>query len=666
MARYNIGANTEHYNIPNNYFYISESAFENRTNLKTVTIPGGVTTIGMRAFLNCSSLEEITLPPRLTRIGSNAFRGCRSLKSITIPRSVTTIGVNAFSDCVSLEEIHFLGNTIDISIEAFSGCTSLKSITLPNSVTKLGSGAFLNCHSLEEVRLSGNITVISEKLFAGCTSLRSVTIPNSVTEICTGAFDSCEALEEAILSNRLVTIYDKAFYGCASLKNIILPNSLTDIGEAAFSCCRSLTEIRIPESVIRISKGAFSHCGELTSAVLPKAMEGSIAEYLFAMCSKLESITIPKNITYIKNSAFKGCSGLTAVNFPDSVKIIGAYAFADTRLEKVTLPPDLSEILPGAFAGCGTLTRLTIPQSVKRIDVNAFSGSGMPLNDDGLLIVDDCLIDADSSPEKIVIPEGVRLIGSVTFGKNVKRIYIPGTLKYTRSVFFENSDWYNNYPAEREFFVIGDDTLLKYVWHDKNVVVLDGIKRIAAAAFAEIPGASRELTAYERIEIPFSVCEMDDTALAGIDFNVISLFGMDFTAEELEIKVTAVQPNGTTLTGFSEHYFQQLAKISYAAELAHDFKLKFKVNKSLELAAAAVNYLNGLEGCGNAKEYLNNRLYSVTELLVRKDRPDMLMRIIESEDFAVNGKLVDNLIKAAENLQKAETAKLLREYKSRM
>ena len=71
-----------------------------------------VTTIGADAFQNCTELTSITIPNSVTSIGLNAFYGCTNLKAVTIPNSVTTIGQYAFY-----------------------GCTNLKSVTIPNSVT---------------------------------------------------------------------------------------------------------------------------------------------------------------------------------------------------------------------------------------------------------------------------------------------------------------------------------------------------------------------------------------------------------------------------------------------------------------------------------------------------------------------------------------------------
>ena len=62
-----------------------------------VTIPGTidaytVTSIGTNAFQNCTNLTSVTIPDSVTSIGEAAFYDCTSLTSVTIPNSVTSIG----------------------------------------------------------------------------------------------------------------------------------------------------------------------------------------------------------------------------------------------------------------------------------------------------------------------------------------------------------------------------------------------------------------------------------------------------------------------------------------------------------------------------------------------------------------------------------------------
>jgi hypothetical protein len=77
---------------------IGEYAFNDLTNLTSVTIPDSVTSIGASAF-SLTSLTNVTIGNGVTSIGDQAFYYCTSLTSVTIGNSVTSIGDFAFMGC---------------------------------------------------------------------------------------------------------------------------------------------------------------------------------------------------------------------------------------------------------------------------------------------------------------------------------------------------------------------------------------------------------------------------------------------------------------------------------------------------------------------------------------------------------------------------------------
>lgn len=126
---------------------------DEKEKIRKVYIAEGITNIREWAFQNCSNLHSITVSNSVTEIGEYAFSNCVSLRSITIPNGVTKIGTGAFEGCCSLRSITIPNGVTKIGAWAFCGCCSLKSIAIPDSVRKLGDSIFLGCDNLQHVQM---------------------------------------------------------------------------------------------------------------------------------------------------------------------------------------------------------------------------------------------------------------------------------------------------------------------------------------------------------------------------------------------------------------------------------------------------------------------------------------------------------------------------------
>ena len=173
---------------------IGEEAFYNNKNLISIIIPNSVTTIGNNAFEDCSNLTTVTIGEnsQLTTIGEYAFYNCSSLTSIYIPSGVTSISEYAFQSCSNLTTVTIGEDSQLTTIEqyAFSNCSSLVSIIIPDSVTTIGNYAFYYCSDLESITIGedSRLTIIGNYAFRYCSSLATIYIPNSVTTIGNYAF----------------------------------------------------------------------------------------------------------------------------------------------------------------------------------------------------------------------------------------------------------------------------------------------------------------------------------------------------------------------------------------------------------------------------------------------------------------------------------------------
>ena len=125
-------------------------------------------------------------------------------------------------------------------------------------------------------------------------------------------------------------------------------------------------EIYIPEyidgyKVTAIGPMAFQR-GRMTYISIPDSVT-IIGDYAFSYCSSLASITIPDSVTIIDVYAFYVCSSLTRITIPDSVTSIGDSAFSwCSSLTSVTIGNGVTSIGNFAFYGCSSLTGFLVDE----------------------------------------------------------------------------------------------------------------------------------------------------------------------------------------------------------------------------------------------------------------------------------------------------------------
>lgn len=118
---------------------IADSAFENDTNIVSVTMGNNLTKIGKRAFAGMSNLKEVVMGDNITQIGNYAFYDCNKLVTINISNGLTTIPTGMFSHCESLDSITFSTNITRIDVGAFKNCNELCIINYAGSKSEYGT-----------------------------------------------------------------------------------------------------------------------------------------------------------------------------------------------------------------------------------------------------------------------------------------------------------------------------------------------------------------------------------------------------------------------------------------------------------------------------------------------------------------------------------------------
>ena len=174
-----------------------------------------------------------------------------------------------------------------------------------------------------------------------------------------------------INGKKVVEIASNAFED-NQLTSVTIPNSVTSIGDSAFSS-NQLTSVTIPSSVTSIGDSAFSS-NQLTSVTIPSSVT-----YMGASAFNSNQLSDKDAFIYKRNSD-GSIDNTTIVSYggknrhpiiPNTVKIIGDYAFYDNQLQTVTIPNSVTSIGNIAF-GENQLTSITIPDSVTSIGWSAF------------------------------------------------------------------------------------------------------------------------------------------------------------------------------------------------------------------------------------------------------------------------------------------------------
>ena len=430
---------------------IGDSAFENRTDLRTVMIPDSVTRINIGAFSGCINLANITLSKKIEKIGENAFYNCDSLQSVEIPKCLNDVYARydsiyipngVFNECSNLKTIIFEEGSTVIADALFRGCDGLENVTIPNTVTQIYGYAFADCRNLKNINISDSVTVLGENVFQNDTSITEINLPDSITALGRGAFSGCNRLKSIVIPDSVTNVGISAFSECKNLESVTLSKGLEKIGENAFYNCDSLQSIEIPKSLkdvyatydsIYTPNGVFNECDNLKTIVFE---EGStvIADALFRGCDGLEEVKIPKTVTVIKNHAFNECTKLKAVKISNGMKEIGDSAFSEcSNLQKVILPDTVNSMGTNIFYNCINLTEVHLPNIRQNITANTFYNCKKltTINFPSTLttIGNSAFSGCESLPEAI-LPSGVEKIESNAFKncKALKKAAVPDTV----------------------------------------------------------------------------------------------------------------------------------------------------------------------------------------------------------------------------------------------
>lgn len=329
---------------------IAEYAFENMSNLTSLSLPDSLTFIGDYAFNLCVGLSgNLDLPNSLRTIGDAAFYGCTGFTGgLVLPSSLRTIGVAAFYGCMGFTGSLVLPNSLTkIGMSAFAHCNEIIDFNIPESVITIGNGVFFGTGWYMS---QPDGIVYKDKWYLGYkgTASESLTLEEDARGIADDAFYNCHSCftGDLTIPSSMVYIGNNAFYNCRNLTgDLIIPDSVKEIGEYAFFNCKGFSgHLILGNSLTKIGSGAFSRCENLIGTLI-----------------------IPSSLTTLEDFAFYGCTGFSGdLVIPNSLTEIREGTFSDYTEGimgfdgTLVIPETIIEIYDQAFCGCNNLQSITV------------------------------------------------------------------------------------------------------------------------------------------------------------------------------------------------------------------------------------------------------------------------------------------------------------------
>lgn len=327
-----------------------------------------VTTIGGSAFEDCTNLISITIPDSVTIIDDFVFSGCSNLKSIKISDNVTSIGYYAFYDCVSLTSVIIPKGVEEIKDGSFDGCINLSSITLQNENLFIKTNVFSDTAYYDDLKNWENGALyIGNNLIAAKETVNNCVIKEGTEFISEEAFFQCNNLESITIPQTIKEVGKYAFLGCSSLKDVYYQGTIDSWTKILFNCYWD---------------GDYYSSNPLTHAehfyingVLVKDLFIEKSNELSSNGSFCNSLCIDtilvKDVYQLGSRTFEG-GNFSEVHL-DNIKMIANAAFSDCKNLKTVILENIVVISSSMFGGCENLKEIYVSKDVKIIEDYAFS-----------------------------------------------------------------------------------------------------------------------------------------------------------------------------------------------------------------------------------------------------------------------------------------------------
>lgn len=216
-----------------------------------VTIPDSVTEIDYAAFEGQEGITSVKFGKNLEMVGYSAFENCTNLKSVTWNSKVKTIDTQAFYGS-GITSIKIPASVTQLNDYAFGSCKNLTDVVFEADVN-LSYKLFLDCENLKNVTIAGKPSAIEGYALSG-TDITTIDIPDSVKDIEMAAFAYCDSLTTLHLPDSITRLQASIIFSCPNLTSLYIPRYVSDCADNAVgvNSCPKLTVYIHPETTVAI------------------------------------------------------------------------------------------------------------------------------------------------------------------------------------------------------------------------------------------------------------------------------------------------------------------------------------------------------------------------------------------------------------------------------
>ena len=126
-------------------------AFMDNTDITSLNFSNNyiLNTIGTKSFFRCTSITgDVVLPNTISKLSLGAFEECTNMNSITFNGAVEVVPEQFCYNDYLLKNVNLPENLRSIEALAFANCYSLRNVFIPASVNYIADTAFTNCGNL--------------------------------------------------------------------------------------------------------------------------------------------------------------------------------------------------------------------------------------------------------------------------------------------------------------------------------------------------------------------------------------------------------------------------------------------------------------------------------------------------------------------------------------